>query len=98
MRDIYDRLQAAGISVIGISPDSPKTLAKFRSDHQLPFVLASDPDRAVARAYGAWGERKAGGEGLLRSHFVVDEDGRVALAQVQVKPEDTAAMALTLIS
>ena len=98
MRDIYDQLQAAGITVIGISPDSPRALAKFRADHDLTFVLLSDPERFTARAYGAWGLRDSGDEGLLRSHFVVDEQGRIALAQVKVKPEDTAAMALTLIA
>jgi thioredoxin-dependent peroxiredoxin len=97
VRDVYDRLQAAGITVIGISPDPLPALAKFRSDHQLPFVLLSDPERDVVRAYGAWGLRDDGKEGLLRSHFVVDEQGNIALAQVKVKPEDTAAMALTLL-
>lgn len=97
MRDVYDRLQAAGITVIGISPDPLSALAKFRADHQLPFVLLSDPERATNRAYGAWGKRDDGQEGILRSHFVVDEQGRIALAQVKVKPEDTAAMALALI-
>jgi len=97
VRDVYDQLRAAGITVIGISPDSPKTLAKFRSDNQLPFVLASDPDRSVAKAYGAWGKRNTGEEGLLRSHFAVDEHGNITVAEVRVKPEDTAVMALGLV-
>ncbi|MHB0878121.1 MAG: peroxiredoxin [Anaerolineae bacterium] len=96
VRDAYQKLQAAGITVIGISPDTLAALAKFRADHDLPFPLLSDPERATIRAYGAWGKRDNGTEGILRSHFIVDEQGRIALAQVKVVPEDTAAVALAL--
>ena len=94
MRDVYQQLQQAGITVIGISPDPLEALQRFRADYSLPFVLLSDPDRATARAFGAWGKGKSGVEGLLRSHFEVNEQGRVVLAEVNVKPEDTARVAV----
>jgi peroxiredoxin Q/BCP len=86
--DSLDSLQAAGYEVVGISPDKPEKLAKFRERDSLTITLASDADRAVLAAYGAFGEKKLYGkvvEGVIRSTFVVDEDGKVALAQYNVK-------------
>ena len=68
-----------GVDIIGISPDSPEKLAKFRADHGLTFTLASDPDHAVAEAYGAWGEKKNYGkvtQGIIRSTFLI-KDGAI---------------------
>ena len=87
-RDSLDSLQAAGYEVLGISPDSPAKLAKFRERDGLTITLLSDPDRAVLTAYGAFGEKKLYGktvEGVIRSTVVVDEDGTVELAQYNVK-------------
>ena len=81
-------LQAQGYDVLGISPDSPAKLAKFRERDGLTITLLSDPDKAVLDAYGAFGEKKLYGktmQGVIRSTFVVDEDGKVALAQYNVK-------------
>lgn len=81
-------LQAAGYAVVGISPDKPAKLATFREHDALTFPLLSDPDRAVMTAYGAYGEKKLYGKtvvGVIRSTFVVDEKGRVTLAQYGVK-------------
>jgi peroxiredoxin Q/BCP len=86
--DSLSSLQAHGYDVLGISPDSPATLAKFRERDGLTITLLSDPDKAVLNAYGAFGEKKLYGktvEGVLRSTFVVDEEGRIALAQYNVK-------------
>src|SRR5690348_10656988 len=86
--DSLDSLNAAGFTVLGISKDSPAKLAKFRERDGLTITLLSDPELAVHRAYGAYGEKKLYGklvEGVLRSTFVVDEDGKVALAQYNVK-------------
>ncbi len=81
-------LQAHGYDVVGISPDSPAKLAKFRARDSLGFPLLSDADRSVMKAYGAFGEKKLYGktvEGVLRSTFVVDESGTIELAQYNVK-------------
>jgi peroxiredoxin Q/BCP len=86
--DSLSSLQAQGYDVRGISPDSPATLATFREKDGLTITLLSDADRAVMNAYGAFGEKKLYGktvEGVLRSTFVVDEEGRIALAQYNVK-------------
>src|SRR3712207_5374669 len=87
-RDSLASLQSAGYDVLGISPDPVAKLAKFAEKESLSFPLLSDEDHAVAEAYGAWGEKKNYGktyEGLIRSTVVVDPDGRVALAQYNVR-------------
>jgi peroxiredoxin Q/BCP len=86
--DSFASLQSAGYDVLGISPDSPTKLARFRERDALSFPLLSDADRSVMKAYGAFGEKKLYGktvEGVIRSTFVVDEDGTIALAQYNVK-------------
>lgn len=87
-RDSLGSLHAAGYQVVGISPDPPATLAKFRARDGLTFPLLSDPDREVLRGYGAWGEKKSYGRtvtGVIRSTFVIDEQGRIERAYYQVK-------------
>ncbi|HEY8471194.1 MAG TPA: thioredoxin-dependent thiol peroxidase [Natronosporangium sp.] len=87
-RDSLSSLQAAGYDVIGISPDSPEKLAKFRERDGLTFPLVSDPDKQVLTAYGAWGEKKNYGKtvtGVIRSTFVIDEQGRIERAMYNVK-------------
>lgn len=87
-RDSLASMQAAGYQVLGISPDPVAALEKFAASEQLSFPLLSDEDHSVAEAYGAWGEKKNYGkvyEGLIRSTVVVDEQGRVELAQYNVK-------------
>jgi peroxiredoxin Q/BCP len=74
--------------VLGISPDKPAKLAKFRDNQKLTFPLLSDPDRQVLTTYGAYGEKKLYGKamlGVIRSTFVIDPDGKVELAQYGVK-------------
>jgi peroxiredoxin Q/BCP len=86
--DSLAALEAAGYTVVGISPDKPAKLAKFRERDGLTITLASDEDKSVLSAYGAYGEKKLYGkvvEGVIRSTFVVDEDGRIELAQYNVK-------------
>jgi peroxiredoxin Q/BCP len=87
-RDSLDSLAAAGVTVLGISPDKPEKLAKFRERDRLTFPLLSDPDRATLEAYGAYGEKTMYGKkvvGVIRSTFVVDEDGAIEIAQYNVK-------------
>jgi peroxiredoxin Q/BCP len=100
VRDVYGTVEAKGAAVIGISRDPPSALVKFREKYDLPFVLLSDPDHRVAEAYGAWGEKKRGGKtsyGIIRSHFGVDEEGKLIELDVQVSPLTTADLTLRLL-
>jgi len=81
-------LKAAGFEVLGISPDKPEKLAKFRERDSLTITLLSDPDKSVMKAYAAYGLKKLYGkevEGVIRSTFVVDEQGKIEIAQYAVK-------------
>jgi thioredoxin-dependent peroxiredoxin len=87
-RDSLAELNEAGLDVIGISPDKPEKLAKFRDAEGLTFPLLSDPDKSVLAAWGAFGEKKLYGktvQGVIRSTFVVDEKGDIEAAQYNVK-------------
>ncbi|MFL6128141.1 MAG: thioredoxin-dependent thiol peroxidase [Mycobacteriales bacterium] len=87
-RDNLAELNGAGFDVLGISPDKPAKLAKFRDAEGLTFPLLSDPDRSALTAWGAYGEKTMYGKkvlGVLRSTFVVDEDGKVEQALYNVK-------------
>mgnify|MGYP003692256949 CR=1 FL=1 len=87
-RDSLAQLNEAGLDVIGISPDKPEKLAKFRERDGVNFPLLSDPDKTTLTAYGAFGEKKLYGkivEGVIRSTFVVDEKGKIEVAQYNVK-------------
>jgi thioredoxin-dependent peroxiredoxin len=87
-RDGLAELQSAGLHVVGISPDKPEKLARFRDAENLNFPLLSDPEKKVLAAWGAYGEKTMYGkivQGVIRSTFLVDETGRIALAQYNVK-------------
>jgi thioredoxin-dependent peroxiredoxin len=87
-RDNLRALNNAGLDVVGISPDKPAKLAKFRDAEGLTFPLLSDPDRTVLSKWGAYGEKKMYGktvQGVIRSTFVVDENGKISVAQYNVK-------------
>ena len=87
-RDSEQSLAGAGLKVIGISPDSPARLAKFREKESLNFPLLSDPDHATEEAYGTYGEKVTYGKksvGVIRSTFVVGADGRIEQAHYGVK-------------
>ena len=87
-RDSIQSLAAAGVTVLGISPDAPAKLAKFRDRDHLNFPLLSDPDHKVEQAYGAYGQKTLYGKttiGVIRSTFVVDEQGKIARAYYNVK-------------
>jgi peroxiredoxin Q/BCP len=86
--DSLDSLRGAGFEVLGISPDKPEKLARFRARDGLTITLLSDPDRSVLKRYAAFGEKKLYGkvvEGVIRSTFVVGADGTIELAQYNVK-------------
>lgn len=87
-RDNLAELNEAGVDVIGISPDKPAKLAKFVERDELNFPLLSDPDKEVMKAYGAFGEKKLYGKvvtGVIRSTFLIDEEGHIAAALYNVR-------------
>ncbi len=87
-RDNLASLQGAGYAVVGLSPDPPERLATFRETEALSFPLLADPSKDVLRSYGAYGKKKLYGkdvEGVIRSTFVIDEQGRVERAMYNVK-------------
>lgn len=90
-RDVYDYILEEGAVVIGISPDSPDSHQKFKAKQNLPFYLLSDEDHKVAEAYGAWGEKKAYGKtsvGIIRSTFIIDEEGKIIKVYPKVMPAE----------
>jgi thioredoxin-dependent peroxiredoxin len=99
-RDNLHDLNDAGIDVVGISPDKPEKLAKFRDAEKLTFPLLSDPERKVLTAYGAYGEKKLYGkvvQGVIRSSFAVDEKGKIEVAQYNVKAAHTTTFIKRLL-
>ncbi|MGX7679050.1 thioredoxin-dependent thiol peroxidase [Jatrophihabitans sp. DSM 45814] len=87
-RDSLDHLKSEGFAVLGVSPDKPAKLTKFRDNEGLTFPLLSDEQKTVLEAYGAYGEKKLYGKtvvGVIRSTFVIDAAGKIELAQYAVK-------------
>jgi thioredoxin-dependent peroxiredoxin len=87
-RDNLAELSDAGFDVVGISPDKPEKIAKFRDNEKLSFPLLSDPDRKVLAAWGAYGQKAMYGktvQGVIRSTFVINEKGEVEVAQYNIK-------------
>jgi len=92
VRDARQQLSAAGISVVGISPDKPDQQKKFDDKHGLSFPLLSDPEHRIAEAYGVWAEKKMYGKvymGIVRSSFLIDDGGKVTAAWYKVSPKNT---------
>ncbi len=86
--------------MVGISPDPVKQLRLFRDKYGLPFILLSDTDHQVAEQYGAWREKKMYGRavmGIVRSHFIIDENGRIVDAQMKVTPAQSVERALAAL-
>ena len=98
-RDMRDDYDAAGVRVIGVSPDPPTSHVTFRDTHGLPFTLLSDADHATAEAYGVWVEKSMYGRtymGIERSTFVIGPDGVITHALYKVRPTGHAASVLEL--
>lgn len=94
------QLKDAGIGVVGISPDKPEKLARFRDKHGITFPLLSDPDKTVLTEWGAFGEKKNYGKvvmGVIRSTFVVDADGTLSMARYNVRAKGHVAMVAKLL-
>ena len=91
---LYDEFKAIGAEVIGISKDSAASHAKFAEKHSLPFVLLADPERQAIEAYGVWQEKKLYGKvsmGVVRTTFIIDENGVILKIMPKVKPDTNAA-------
>jgi peroxiredoxin Q/BCP len=92
VRDALTDVGARNVATIGISPDAPSILKKFDDKYSLGFTLLSDPDHNVAEAYGVWGEKKMYGKsfmGIIRSSFLIDENGRIENVWYKISPKDT---------
>ena len=97
---LYDEFKAIGAEVIGISKDSAASHLRFAEKHSLPFVLLSDPERQAIEAYGVWQEKKLYGKvsmGVVRTTFILDEDGKILKIMQKVKPDTNAADALAFL-
>jgi peroxiredoxin Q/BCP len=97
LRDHRQDLKGIGLDVVGISPDAPAKQLAFDEKYGLGFPLLADEDHAVSTAWGAWAERHRDGHafmGIVRSSFLVDEEGRIERVWSPVKPEDTVPTAL----
>ena len=88
-RDDYSAYEKAGVEILGVSPDSPKSHAKFKAKYDLPFHLLADTEKEVLKAYDAWGLKKSYGreyEGVFRTTFLIDSDGNIAKVFKNVRP------------
>ena len=88
-RDDYEEYRKQGVVIIGISPDNVKSHIKFTSKHSLPFILLADEDHKVCEMYGVWGKKKMFGKayfGVLRTTFLIDQDGNIVKVFKGVKP------------
>ena len=95
----YEAFKAADVAVIGISKDSVASHQKFAEKYDLPFILLSDPDRTAIEAYGVWqGKKMAGkvGLGVVRTTFLIDEEGIITAVMPKVKPDTNAAEILAM--
>jgi peroxiredoxin Q/BCP len=96
-RDSYPTIEEKNAVVLGVSPDGVKSHQKFKTKYDLPFALIVDEDHAISEAYGVWQERSMYGRkymGIVRSHFIIDEEGNFADVQVKVSPQDSVSLAL----
>lgn len=96
-RDNYAVIEEKNAVVLGVSPDGQASHQRFKTKFNLPFTLLVDEDHRIAELYGVWGEKTLYGRttmGVIRSHFVIDEQGRIVEARVKVSPEDSVRYAL----
>ncbi len=101
LRDEYPRLESANAIVLGISPDPPEALLTWKAAENLPYDLLSDPDHVVLEAWGAWGEKTNYGKtymGVIRSHWIIDEEGIVADAQIKISPKESVEKATKFLA
>ena len=100
-RDNFPKIEAAGATVVGISPDKPALLSKWRKEENLPYDLLSDPDHQVADEYGVWGEKSMYGNtfmGVIRSHFIIGGAGLLEDVQVKISPKNSIEKAINSLA
>jgi thioredoxin-dependent peroxiredoxin len=101
LRDEFPRIEGANAVVLGLSPDEPADLLKWKQKENLPYDLLSDPDHAVLDAWGVWGEKSMYGKtymGVIRSHWIIDEEGTVVDAQIKVSPTESVERATQFLA
>ncbi|MBN1428961.1 MAG: thioredoxin-dependent thiol peroxidase [Anaerolineae bacterium] len=99
-RNSYPSIQEHRAVVLGISPDGVSSHQQFKTKYSLPFTLVTDEDHSIADAYGVWGEKVSGDQshaGIVRSHFVINEQGEILDVQIGVAPEDSSSFALKVL-
>jgi peroxiredoxin Q/BCP len=100
LRDAVPDFAKSGVRICGVSPDDPETQKSFADKYGLQFSLLSDPDHAVAEAYGVWGEKSMYGKkymGIIRSSFLIDGQGRILDAWYKVSPKNTVPNAVKIL-
>ena len=100
-RDRMPVIETGNATVLGLSPDLPSALAKWRAKEKLPYNLLSDPDHEVADAFGAWGEKSMFGktyDGILRGHAIIGADGRIEDLRVRIKPNESVEAAVEFLA
>ena len=101
MRDNLPTFEEKDVTILGVSPDEPARLAEWRVAENLPYHLLSDPDHAVAELYSAWGEKSMYGKkymGVIRSHFLIDAEGKFEDVQIKVSPKKSVEKAVKAVS
>lgn len=101
VRDALPELGRLGVAAVGISPDTPQQQKNFDDKHQLGFPLLSDTEHKIADSFGVWGEKKMYGKtfmGIVRSSFLVDENGKIAAVWYKISPKDTVPELFKVIS
>ena len=99
-RDDYSAYAEIGVTILGVSPDSPKSHLKFKQKHHLPFTLLADEDHAICEAYNVWGQKKFMGReymGVLRTTFIIDPQGNIKKVFENVKPAEHSTELLAAI-
>lgn len=99
-RDRFPRIEATNATVIGLSPDKPAALAKWRAKEKLPYSLVSDPDHQVAEAYGAWGEKSMYGKkymGIRRGHAIISPEGVIEDIRLNISPDESVTKAVEFL-
>lgn len=99
-RDRFPRIETNNATVVGLSPDKPAALAKWKAKEDLPYTLVSDPDHEVAEAFGAWGEKSMYGKkymGILRGHAVISPDGIIEDLRTSISPDESVEEAVKFL-
>lgn len=100
-RDNFPRIETADATVLGLSPDKPKALAKWKAKERLPYTLVSDVDHQVSEAYGAWGQKSIFGKsymGILRGHTIIGADGKIEDIQLNISPQESVDRAVEFLA